>query len=279
MTQDALSRFATPAADAAHATLFATDAGTGVNVMFIHGWTCDAHDWMWQLPHFERRYRVIAVDLRGHGRSTVTPPGTYRQAHYVADIESMLAAQSAGGKFVLIGHSMGAQIAARLAATRPDLVGAVVSIDGSLGVSGAAADFLATLTHDLETGDPAEKVPALFQLLYDANTDPALQRWHARRAQGTPAHVARESFGPLYFGDDQIGMGEASEAFCRSLAVPVYHLGRDPEQATRMRAWFAHPQSRVERWSDTGHWIMQDRKDDVNAAVTAWIDDVASGWA
>ncbi|WP_246795985.1 alpha/beta fold hydrolase [Burkholderia perseverans] len=279
MTQDALSRFATPAADATHATLFATDAGAGVNVMFIHGWTCDSSDWMWQLPRFESRYRVLAVDLRGHGRSEVTPHGTYTQAHYIADIESVIGTKSAGRKFVLIGHSMGAQIAARLAAKRPDLVGAVVSIDGSLGVSRAAADFLATLTHDLENGDPGEKVPALFQLLHDANTDPALKRWHARRAQGTPAHVARESFGPLYFGADQIGMGEASEAFCRSLAVPVYHLGRDPEQVARMRGWFAHPRSRVELWSDTGHWIMQDRKDDVNVALATWIDDVTSGWA
>lgn len=279
MTHNAPSRSAPPAADATRATLFATDAGAGVNVMFVHGWTCDSNDWMWQLPLFERRYRAIAVDLRGHGRSEVMPPGAYTPAHYVSDLESIVAARSAGRKFVLIGHSMGAQIAARLAAQRPDLVGAVVSIDGSLGVSSAAADFLAALTHGLETGDPHEQAPALFQQLYAPNTDPALQRWHARRVLGMPAHVVRESFGPLYLGDAQIGMGEAGEAFCRRLAVPFYHLGRDPEQATRMRGWFPHPKSRVELWSDTGHWIMQDRSDDVNAAVTAWLDDVTANWA
>jgi hypothetical protein len=35
-----------------------------------------------------------------------------------------------------------------------------------------------------------------------------------------------------------------------------------------MRPWFSHPKSKVDVWSNTGHWIMQDRKDDVNAAVT-----------
>ncbi|WP_321789342.1 alpha/beta hydrolase [Paraburkholderia sp. J94] len=260
------------------ATLFATDTGNGVNVMFIHGWTCDSNDWMWQLPHFETRYRVIAVDLRGHGRSEVTPQGTYAPSHYVSDIEAFMTTHYPGQRFVLVGHSMGAQIAARLAAKRPDLVGAVVSVDGSLGVSDAAADFLAKTTQDLETGDPGEVVPALFTLLYDRDTDPALKCWHSRRVRGMPLPVVRESFGPLYFGDDQVGMGEASAIFCRSLDIPFYHLSRDAGQVELMRAWFSHPKSKVEAWSNTGHWIMQDRKDDVNHAVTAWIDDVTSDW-
>ena len=39
-----------------------------------------------------------------------------------------------------------------------------------------------------------------------------------------------------------------------------------------MRPWFSHPKSKVDAWSNSGHWIMQDRKDDMNAAVTAWTD-------
>jgi pimeloyl-ACP methyl ester carboxylesterase len=87
-----------------------------------------------------------------------------------------------------------------------------------------------------------------------------------------PEHVVRESFGPLFFGADQVGVGEASAALCKRLSVPFYHLCRDPEQATRMRPWFSHPKSKVDVWTNTGHWIMQDRSDDVNAAISAWID-------
>ena len=87
-----------------------------------------------------------------------------------------------------------------------------------------------------------------------------------------PLHVVRESFGPLFLGADQVGLGEASAMFCRSLTVPFYHLCRVSAQADRMRPWFLHPKSKVDVWSNAGHWIMQDRKDDVNAAVTAWID-------
>jgi pimeloyl-ACP methyl ester carboxylesterase len=41
-----------------------------------------------------------------------------------------------------------------------------------------------------------------------------------------------------------------------------------------MRPWFSHPKSKVDVWSNAGHWIMQDRPDDVNAAITGWIDAV-----
>jgi pimeloyl-ACP methyl ester carboxylesterase len=202
------------------------------------------------------------------------PSGSYTPADYVADIEALIAMKYPGQKFVLVGHSMGGQIAARLAAKRPDLVSAVVSVDGSLGFSGAAAELFAKTTHDLNASDPGIVVPALFQLVCDRHTDPAFKRWHARRVLGMPVHVVRESFGPLFFGNDQVGIGEASATFCKSLSVPFYHLCRDPEQAKRMRPWFSHPKSKVDVWTDTGHWIMQDRSGDVNAAVSAWIDAV-----
>jgi pimeloyl-ACP methyl ester carboxylesterase len=260
------------AATRSTARLFVTEAGTGKNVMFLHGWTCDSNDWSWQLPLFESKYRVVAADLRGHGRSEVMPSGAYRPADYVADIEALISTKYLGQKFIIVGHSMGGQIAARLAAKRPDLVSAVVSVDGAVGFSSDVAQLFDKTAHDLSVGDPGLVVPALFELVYDPTTDRAYQRWHARRVQGMQQHVVRESFAPLFFGADQVGVGEASAKFCESLAVPFYHLSRDAAQATRMRPWFSHPKSKVDLWSNAGHWIMQDSKDDVNAAVTNWID-------
>jgi pimeloyl-ACP methyl ester carboxylesterase len=261
-----------PAAATSRANLFYTDAGTGKNVMLLHGWTCDSHDWIGQLPLFESKYRVVVPDLRGHGMSEVMPSGAYMPADYVADIEALISTKYPGQQFIVVGHSMGGQIAARLAAKRPDLVSAVVSVDGALGFGGDAAQLFSKTTDDLNVGDPGVVVPALFQLVYDPVTDPAFKRWHARRVQGMPAHVVRESFAPLFFGGDQVGVGEASANFCKRLAVPFYHLCRDPTQADRMRPWFSHAKSKVDLWSNAGHWVMQDRRDDVNAAITGWID-------
>lgn len=268
----ALGAGSAQAAPRAQPRLFSTDVGKGIPVLLLHGWTCDSHDWSWQLPVLESTYRVVAVDLRGHGRSDVPPSGAYKPADYVGDIERFITNTYPGESFVVIGHSMGGQIGARLAAKRPDLVRALVSVDGALGFSEHVGQVFAKTAHDLVNSDPGVVVPAFLQFAYDKRTDPAWKRWHARRAQGTPKHVVRESFGPLFVGPDQVGAGEASAAFCKTLKVPVYHLCRDPEQADRMRPWFTAAKSKVDVWADAGHWIMQDRVDDVNRAITAWID-------
>lgn len=252
--------------------LFYTDVGAGRNVMLLHGWTADSHDWSYQLPLLESRYRTMAVDLRGYGRSDVPPSGAYTPDDYVADIEALAANKAGGKKFVLVGHSMGGQIAARLAAKRPDLIDAVVSIDGSLGFADDLTPVFQKATADLLAGNPGQVAAALFELFYDPATPAPLKRWHARRAQGTPAHVVRESFGPLFLGSDQVGVGAQSERFLRQVKLPIYHLCRDPKQAERMRPWFSNPRSQIDVWDKAGHWIMQDRPDDVNAALVAWID-------
>ena len=62
------------------AKLFTTEVGMGEDVMLLHGWSCDSHDWSWQLPLFESKYGVVAADLRGHCRSHVMPSGAYTAA-------------------------------------------------------------------------------------------------------------------------------------------------------------------------------------------------------
>lgn len=254
--------------------LFATESGKGRNLMLLHGWTADGHDWSWQLPALEARYRTVVVDLRGHGRSPVPSSGQYLPAHYVVDIEALIEERFKGERFILIGHSMGGQIAARLAARRPDLIEAVISIDGSLGFAAETAALFGKVSRNLYEGNPAIVAPALFATVYDKVTPAALRRWHARRVQAMPAHVVRETFGPLFVGPAQVGTGSQSERFLRGLETPFYHLCRDPEQARRLRPLFSHPVSKVDTWDHAGHWIMQDRPDEVNAAMTAWIDRI-----
>ncbi|MTJ80259.1 MAG: alpha/beta hydrolase [Telmatospirillum sp.] len=261
------------ASTSSRAKLFFTETGTGRNIMLLHGWTVDANDWSWQISVLEQRNRVIAVDLRGHGQSEV-PASGYGPSDYVRDIERLMTSAFAGQKFILIGHSMGGQIAARLAAKRPDLIDAVVSIDGSLGFADDVAPLFCKVSNDLEVGDPGTVIPELWKAFYDPATPPAFQHWHARRVKGMPKHVVRQSFGPLFLGPDQVGVGAQSQKFLSTLNVPLYHLCRDESQANRMRSVIIHPKSKVDFWTKTGHWIMQDRPDDVNAAIVTWLDRI-----
>jgi len=48
-------------------------SGSGdITLVFIHGWSCDSRYWRMQVPYFEGRYRVVTVDLAGHGHSGMT---------------------------------------------------------------------------------------------------------------------------------------------------------------------------------------------------------------
>lgn len=259
------------AAEPPTSPLFSTELGSGQPVMLLHGWACDSHDWSWQLPMFESKYRVVNVDLRGHGRS-VAPALGYTPQEMATDVEALIESKFTGQKFVLVGHSMGGQIAAILGARRPDLVKAIVSVDGTLGVPAAAQPTYEKLDADLKAGNPGDIIPPIFSGLYSAESERAVIRWHTRRIQGMPAHVLRQSIGPLFLGPDQVAMGPKSEALCRSLTMPVYSMHRSQARVDAVAPWFSAAKSKTELWQGPGHWIMLDRKEAFNSAVTSWID-------
>lgn len=79
----------------------------------------------------ERGHLVVAVDLRGHGRSTHDPPWTIDT--HVADLLDV--AQSLGAPATWIGHSFGARLAAVLAVRSPAAVRRLVLMEPALDVT------------------------------------------------------------------------------------------------------------------------------------------------
>lgn len=73
-------------------------------------------------------YRVIALDLRGRGDSS-KPPDGYGFAYHARDILAFTR-QLGIGAFSIIGHSFGATVGAYIASIRPDLVEAIVLLEG-----------------------------------------------------------------------------------------------------------------------------------------------------
>ena len=84
--------------------------GSGPAVVCLHGVTGQAHTWDALAEALSPEFRVIALDLRGHGDSE-KPPGGYATADFAADLEG-IAQQLGLSTFALIGHSLGARIAA-----------------------------------------------------------------------------------------------------------------------------------------------------------------------
>jgi 3-oxoadipate enol-lactonase len=94
------------------------DAGRGDCVVLIHGHPFDRTLWAPQLAALRDDFRVIAPDLRGFGRSAVTPH-LVTMREYAADIEELLDGLGIM-RAAVVGLSMGGLVTMELAASRPE---------------------------------------------------------------------------------------------------------------------------------------------------------------
>lgn len=98
-------------------------------VLFIHGYSCSAEDWRLQVADLAEDQTCVAMDLRGHGRSS---PATLEvtMGTFAGDALALLDALEIETA-VLVGHSMGTRIALEAALQAPDRVAGLVLVDGS----------------------------------------------------------------------------------------------------------------------------------------------------
>jgi pimeloyl-ACP methyl ester carboxylesterase len=89
-------------------------------IVLAHGWTEALRFWIHQILGLSREFRVVAYDLRGHGRSQKSPAGDYSIAAFGDDVEAVLrACVPEGERAALIGHSLGAMSIASWAERHP----------------------------------------------------------------------------------------------------------------------------------------------------------------
>lgn len=107
--------------------LYYESHGTGDPVVLLHGLGSSTRDWEPQLGPLAQRFRVITLDIRGHGRSS-KPRQPYSVALFAADAEAMIRALDLGAVH-LVGISMGGMVAFQVAVTAPDLVRSLVIVN------------------------------------------------------------------------------------------------------------------------------------------------------
>lgn len=101
--------------------------GPGSPVVLLHGLAGHAGEWADTARWLSARHRVLALDLRGHGRSERTPDDVSQAAH-VADTVHVLERLELAS-VTLVGQSLGGLTALLVASERPDLVRALVVAD------------------------------------------------------------------------------------------------------------------------------------------------------
>jgi 2-succinyl-6-hydroxy-2,4-cyclohexadiene-1-carboxylate synthase len=107
--------------------------GAGEPLLLLHGFTGRGSSWSDHAGTFARRFRVIVVDLPGHGRSAFAEPARLSVERTADDLAAILRRLDAVPAHVL-GYSLGARTALRLAIAHPAVVRRLVLESPSAGL-------------------------------------------------------------------------------------------------------------------------------------------------
>jgi len=105
-------------------------------IVCIHGFADGRYVWSPFAPQLTHYAGVLAMDLRGHGDSAWDPAGVYNTARFVEDAQTIVN-ECCAHDILLIGHSLGADVAVRLASQNRLRTRGLVLVDSGPGASAA----------------------------------------------------------------------------------------------------------------------------------------------
>ncbi len=109
--------------------LYYEEYGQGEPLLLLHGLGSSTRDWQPQIEAFKQDFRVIAVDIRGHGKSS-KPPAPYSIQQFADDITGLMTALDIEAAHV-IGWSMGGGIAFQMAVSNPERLRTLTIVNSS----------------------------------------------------------------------------------------------------------------------------------------------------
>ena len=278
--------------------------GEGPLVLLIHGFPEGAWAWRHQLPALATAgYRTVAIDVRGYGGS-FAPDGVeaYQMLAHVADNVAIVRALGAGAA-VVIGHDWGSPIATASAQVRPDVFTAV----GMLGVPYTPRGELPpAFPPDFYVGH--FQAPGVAEAEIEADVAGWLRRFYAALTDDTPgwfgvpmqlpdaplpdwvadfdaivATFERNGFaGPLNRYRNFTRDWEDLAAFDGPRQPAIFITG----ERDGTRRWLGEAIERQSEWlpgltgahviDDCGHWVQQERPEQVNALLLDFLERVRS---
>jgi len=123
-------------------------AGDRSPILFVHGFGCSGNHLRLQQQHFAASTRTVAVDLRGHGASDA-PLQEYDPIGFADDLRWLCDCLGLE-RPIVVGHSMGGNIALKLAVRAPEFVKAIVMIDTFVDGDSSFVQGLRELSDNLD---------------------------------------------------------------------------------------------------------------------------------
>lgn len=250
--------------------LFYEEQGQGTPVLLIHGLGSSTLDWELQIPVLAAQYRVIALDVRGHGRSD-KPRQRYRIADFANDTAALIEHLKLAPVH-LVGISMGGMIGFQLGVDNPHLLRSLTIVNSGPEVKAKKpADYLEiakrwTLSRLLSLDTIAK---ALARLLFPKPEQAELRRKVEER---WPRNDKRAYLASL---DAIIGWGvreRLSHITCPTLVISA---DRDYTPVAQKQAYVDEmPNARLLVIADSRHATPLDQPEHFNRSLLAFLHEV-----
>jgi pimeloyl-ACP methyl ester carboxylesterase len=228
-------------------------------LVLVHGWTCDSTFWSANVPELAKRYRVINIDLPGHGESDPAPSYTMDA---FGDAVIAVLDEVQVKRAVLVGHSMGGPVILAVARKRPEQVSALVAVDAAFSSPQTAARAQATGRSFLGPEAMAWR-EAIVRGMFSAATTRATRERILKVMLAVPPEVADGAIqgmrDPEFWREDQIRL-----PFLEIASGASRHI-----KLAGLRCRF--PRAEMRRVRGTGHFLMMEKPQTFNRVLLTWL--------
>jgi pimeloyl-ACP methyl ester carboxylesterase len=252
-----------PWLERASVSLFYKEARGGAPpLVLVHGVGCDHSFMAPQFDAFGGTHRVVAVDLRGHGRSD-KPQQVYTIPAFADDLAWVLR-ELALERPVVVGHSMGGAIGLELAGEQPERLAGLVMLDSAVLPSPHVWAGVQPVIAALKTPDYQEAARRFFADAFFLPTDDAGRKAAVLAAMlATPQHVLASAFENIFAWDSA-----AAAARCR---VPTLYVGSARPRGDVVRFGETCPTLVHGQIVGSGHFLQLEVPDQVNAMIRRFL--------
>lgn len=241
--------------------------GEGPPVVLVHALGGSLHAWHGVMENLALHHHVVALDLRGHGRTEHTK-GAYTIKAWASDVEALINTLELP-PVTLVGHSMGTLIAQQLALFNAETVDNLVLLGGISYFEPPAKDAYAKRAEIVE----ADGMDALVEDWLPGALAP---RTHARLPQLTG--LLRD----LFLRNDPHSYAKACRALAKAPSINRENIGQptlllvgDHDRSTPLRMTEElHrdiPVSRVRVIPGAAHWAALEQPDVIAAAILEFL--------
>jgi len=241
-----------------------TAAGSGpIALVFIHGGMADRSFWTPQIAGLADRYRVVALDLAGHGESD----GGRKEwtiARWADDVRALVEALSLE-RVVLVGNSLGGPVALEAAPLLPGRVLGVVGVDTFHDARQLITPEQARARAEAFRTDFGAACRGMVEMLFHPGAHAELHRWAEERMCSSDPRVA--------VGMMQGWGGYELETVFRRAGVPIRAINGDlwPTAVERNRT--VVPGFSVSIMKGAGHYPMLERPEEFNRLLTDAVEE------